>query len=179
MADSLCPILRAVHDELFLMRQDSQRLAQLRRQLILDSAPELAYDDITKLLATSLDVPIAMLNFLDENRDWFKSTVGLAQRQSPTNTSFCETFLHSSVDLMVVDDTMQDARFQQHPLVTGAPYVRFYAAARITSAGHTLGTLCAYDIKPRKISTEQIETLQTLATAVIELIRKRATSDSA
>ena len=65
MADSLCPILRAVHDELFLMRQDSQRLAQLRRQLILDSAPELAYDDITKLLATSM----TRLYWLEGNGD--------------------------------------------------------------------------------------------------------------
>ncbi len=161
------------------MRHDSQRLAQLRRLLILDTAPELAYDEIARLLATSLDVPIALINFLDRDRDWFKATVGLEHGQSSAETSFCETFLRSSIDLIVVDDTTLDERFQQHPLVTGAPYIRFYAAARITSAGHTLGTLCAYDVKPRKISVDQIETLQTLATAVIELISKRDASDSA
>lgn len=160
------------------MRHDSQRLAQLRRQLILDTAPELAYDEITRLVAANLDVPITMINFLDHDRDWFKSTVGLAHRQSSTETSFCDTFLHSSVALIVVEDTTLDERFEQHPLVIGAPFVRFYAAARITSAGHTLGTLCAYDVKPRKISIEQIETLQTLATAVIELICTRASSDN-
>jgi GAF domain-containing protein len=158
------------------MRHDSQRLAQLRSQLILDSAPERAFDDITRLLAASLAVPIALINFIDQDRDWFKSKVGLTHCQSPAETSFCETFLRSSVDLIVVDDTALDERFAQHPLVIGEPYVRFYAAARITSAGHTLGTLCAYDLKPRNISVEQIATLQTLATAVIELLRMRTAS---
>ena len=155
------------------MRQDSQRLAELRRHLILDSVPERAYDEITRLLASSLDVPIAMINFLDKERDWFKSAVGIAHCESPAETSFCESFLHSEVDLIVVDDTTLDPRFSAHPLVVGAPFMHFYAATRITSAGHTLGTLCAYDVKPRKITLEQIQTLQTLANAVLELVVKR------
>ena len=155
------------------MRQDSRRLAQLRHHLILDSPAERAYDEITRLLATSLEVPISLVNFMDENRDWFKSAVGLTHCESPAETSFCEAFLSSSVDLIVVDDATLDERFATHPLVVGEPFIRFYAAARITSAGHTLGTLCAYDVKPRKISVAQIETLQTLATAVIELLNKR------
>ena len=155
------------------MRHDSQRLAQLRHHLILDSAAERAYDEITRLLATSLVVPITLINFMDEDRDWFKSMVGLPHCESPAETSFCETFLRSSVDLIVVDDTRLDERFAAHPLVIGEPFIRFYAAARITSAGHTLGTLCAYDMTPHKISVAQIETLQTLATAVMQLLDKR------
>ena len=155
------------------MRQDSRRLAQLRHHLILDSPSERAYDEITRLLATSLEVPISLINFMDENRDWFKSGVGLTHCESPAETSFCEAFLRSSVDLIVVDDATLDERFATHPLVVGEPFIRFYAAARITSAGHTLGTLCAYDVKPRNISITQIETLQTLATAVMELLNKR------
>lgn len=155
------------------MRKDSERLAQLRRQLILGSTGEHAYDEITRLLATSLEVPITLINFMDEDHDWFKSAVGLTPRESPTKTSFCEAFFHTSDEIIVAHDTTLDMRFQQHPLVTGAPFVRFYAAARITSAGHTLGTLCAYDMKPRQISVEQINTLKTLATAVMELLCKR------
>lgn len=158
------------------MRKDSARLAQLRRQLILGSAGEHAYDEITRLLATSLEVPVTLINFMAEDHDWFKSAIGLPALASPSETSFCEAFLRTSDGVIVVHDTTLDTRFQQHPLVIGAPFVRFYAAARITSAGHTLGTLCAYDMKPRQISIEQINTLRTLATAVMELLKKRMSS---
>jgi GAF domain-containing protein len=157
----------------FKMRSDPKRLAQLRRQLILDSAREPAYDDITTMLASSLDVPMAMINFLDERRDWFKSAFGIEQRESSAHTSFCDAFLDSTVDLIVVEDTSGDARFANHPLVVGAPFVRFYAAARVTSGEHIVGTLCAYDFKPRNITVAQIETLRTLAHAVIELLKRR------
>jgi len=160
------------HDT-YKMRKDSQRLAQLRQQLILDSTAERAYDEVTRLLSTSLEVPITLINFMDEDRDWFKSTIGVTQCESPVETSFCEAFLRTADCVIVVSDATLDARFQQHPLVTGTPFVRFYAAARIVSAGHTLGTLCAYDMTPRKISVEQIETLRTLAGAVMELLSKR------
>lgn len=161
------------------MRRDSERLAELRRQLILGSTVEHAYDEITRLLATSLEVPITLINFMDEDHDWFKSAVGLTPRESPTETSFCEAFFRTSDEVILAHDTTLDARFQQHPLVIGAPFVRFYASARITSAGHTLGTLCAYDMKPRKITVEQVETLQTLASAVMEMLRKRSVPSAA
>lgn len=157
----------------FFMRHDSKRLAQLRRHLILDSAAEHAYDEIARVLATSLEVPITLINFMDDTRDWFKSAVGLTRGESRVDTSFCEEFFRSPDDLIVVNDTRLDDRFAKHPLVVGEPFIRFYASARITSAGQTLGTLCAYDIKPRKISVEQISTLQTLATAVMELVHQR------
>lgn len=157
-------------------RKNSERLAQLRRQLTLDSTQAHAYDEITRLLATSLEVPITIINFMDEDHDGFKSAVGLTPGESPAETSFCEAFFRTSDEVIVAHDTTLDARFQQHPLVIGAPFVRFYAAARLTSAGHTLGTLCAYDMKPRQISVEQINTLRTLATAVMELLNKRSAS---
>ena len=139
------------------MRQDPSRLAELRRHLILDSSRERAYDDLTRLLATSLEVPIAMVNLLDSERDWFKSCIGLPVSESPASTSFCETIFSTSQDVIVVEDTLQDPRFATHPLVVNAPFVRFYAAARLTSGGHTLGTLCAYDTRPRQIAAGQIQ----------------------
>ena len=110
---------------------------------------------------------------MDDDRDRFKSTIGLAQRESPAETSFCEAFLRTAGEVILLVYTLLDARFQQHPLVIGTPFVRFYAAARIVSAEHTLGTLCAYDIEPRKTSVEQIETLRTLTIAIMELLSKR------
>lgn len=155
-------------------RSDPLRLAELRRLLILDSTVERVYDDLTMLLANSLDVPISIINILDEERDWFKSTVGLSNRQGSAETSLCNVFFTSSEDVVVVEDATQDARFAKHPLVVGTPFVRFYAAARLKVAGHTVGTLCVRDDKPRKVTTEQIQYIQTLASAVTELLNQRA-----
>ena len=155
------------------MRNDPNRLAELRRHLMLDSSAERAYDDIARLLATSLEVPIVMVNLLDEDRDWFKTCIGLPLSESPAATSFCEVFFNTTEDLIVVEDTVAAPDLATHPLVVGPPFIRFYAAARLAVNGHTLGTLCAYDFQPRKISETQIQQLQTLATAVVELMRKR------
>ena len=156
------------------MRNNSFRLAELQRHLILDSSAEKAYSDIAKLLATSLEVPIAIVNFLDDDRDWFKACVGMPMTESPAVASFCETFFNTSEDLIVVEDTHESALFAQHPLVTGEPFVRFYAAARLRVNGHTLGTLCAYDIVPRQITPEQVDQMRTMAGAVVELLSRRA-----
>lgn len=156
------------------MRNDPSRLAQLRRFLILDSSAERAFDDITRLLSTHLEMPIAIVNFLDADRDWFKSCFGLPHTESPAVTSFCEAFFNTTDDVIVVEDTTSDPRFAEHPLVVGAPFIRCYAAARLAIDGHTLGTLCAYDVQPRKISTDQVRQLQMLAGAAVELIRQRA-----
>lgn len=155
------------------MRNDPSRLAELRRLAILDSTPEKAYDDLTRLLSKSLAVPITMVNMLDEERDWFKSCVGIQQTHSPRVTSFCESFFDSNSDLIVVEDTLLDARFARNPLVVGRPFVRFYAAARLVSRGRTVGTLCAYDMQPRKLTTQQVDQLRTMAGAVVDLMAER------
>ena len=155
------------------MRNDSARLNELRRLLILDSTKEKAYDDITQLLATSLDVPITMINFLDAERDWFKSSVGLRQTQGPVGTSFCEGFFQSDDDLIVSNDTTVDPRYSSNPLVAGEPFIRFYAGARLTVSGHTVGTLCVYDIRPRSISPAQMKHIQMLAQDVLTLMASR------
>ena len=155
------------------MRKNPDRLVELRRQLILDTSIEKAYDDITKLLSESLDVPIAMVNFMDVDRDWFKSRVGLPLTESPVDTSFCEFFFNSDKDVIVVADTLQSEQLSQHPLVTGKPHVRFYAAARLVVNGQTLGTLCAYDMRPRHLLPEQIDQIKALTLAVLDLVESR------
>ena len=156
------------------MRKNPERLSELRRQLILNTSAEKAYDDITKLLSVSFDVPIVMVNFMDDDRDWFKSCVGLPISESPVVTSFCETFFHTDQDVIVVADTLQNDQFCQHPLVAGAPHIRFYAAARLQINGQTLGTLCAYDTQPRELLPDQIYQLKALTLAVVELIHSRS-----
>ena len=155
------------------MRQDPARLKALRQCLILESSAEQAYDDLARLLATGLEVPMAMVSLLDADRDWFKAAVGMLITESPAATSFCEIFFHTRLDMIVVEDTHLDARFAQHPLVLGPPHVRFYAAARLALSGHTLGTLCAYDLKPRQLSASQLALVRSLAEAAIQLLHQR------
>ena len=155
-------------------RHDPARLAELKRLCVLDSSPERAYDDITRLLATELAVPITMVNLLDEERDWFKSCFGVQQTQSPAVTSFCEMFFTSAADVIVVNDTLLHQRLAQHPLVVGRPFIRFYAAARLVVKGQTVGTLCAYDVAPREITPEQVLHLQQMAGAVVEFLMRNS-----
>ena len=160
------------------MRHDPSRLAELRRILVLDSGPERAYDDITRLLATSLAVPFTMVNLLDAERDWFKSCVGVQQTQSPAVTSFCEAFFNTAQDLIVVEDTLDDDRFRTHPKVLGRPFIRFYAAARLVVRGQTVGTLCAYDMVPRRLAPQQLDHLRAMASAVVDLLGRHKTGGS-
>lgn len=155
------------------MRKDPARLAKLHELLVLDSCPERAYDDIVNLLATNLDVPMVMVNMLDSDRDWYKSLRGLTVNESPSVNSFCEAFFNTTDDLILVEDTRLDPRFASHPYVLNKPYIRFYASARLSFDGHTVGTLCAYDVQPLQISAEQVDQMRLLANAVIELLCKR------
>ena len=155
------------------MRNDPTRLAELRRLMVLDSDVERDYDDITRLVATTLGVPIAIVNLLDAERDWFKSCVGIDLRESPVATSFCQAFFDTGEDLIVVADTMLDPRLAGHPLVVGPPHIRFYAAARLAVRGQTVGTLCAYDLQPRQVPVATMAQLQVLASAVVELLLRR------
>lgn len=155
------------------MRNTPERLQALKSLALLDTAAEVAYDDLTRTLAQTFDVPIAMVNLLDADRDWFKSCIGVSLAESPAETSFCEIFFHCDDDLLVVPDTTADPVFSSHPLVVGAPFIRFYASARLAFAGHTVGTLCIYDVQPKQVSAEQIETLRVLRLATMEVLARR------
>ena len=102
------------------------------------------------------------MNYLDQDRDRFKTCVGLPVRESPAATSFCETFLRNNDDVIVVEDTTVTPA-STHSLVQGDPHVRFYAAARLVDGEHKWAPLCAYDLQPRSITVEQVAQLKTLA----------------
>ena len=112
---------------------------------------------------------------MDENRQWFKSKVGLDATELPRDTSFCgHTILQR--DLFVVPDATRDERFADNPLVTGDPYIGFYAGVLlITPDGHALGTLCVIDRVPRTLTPMQQEALRVLsrqAMAQLEIRRQ-------
>lgn len=155
------------------MRKNPERLQALRSLALLDTASEVVYDDLSRTLAKAFDVPIAMVNLLDADRDWFKSCIGVSLAESPAETSFCEIFFHCDDDLLVIPDTAADPHFLTHPMVVGAPFIRFYASARLAFDGHTVGTLCIYDTQPKDVSPEQVETLRIMRMAAMETLAKR------
>ena len=155
------------------MRKNDARLNVLQSLAILDTAPEVVFDDLTRLAAQAFSVPISMVNLLDADRDWFKSCVGFPVTESPASTSFCEVFLQFDQDAVVVEDTLLDARFAHHPMVVSQPCIRFYAAVRLSVSGQTVGTLCVYDISPKQVAPDQLDTLMSLGTAAIQLLVRR------
>ncbi len=160
--------------------REAERLTALRRYEILDTAPEQEFDDITRLAAQICDAPIALISLVDSERQWFKSHIGLDACETGRDVSFCAHALHQQ-HLFIIPDALADARFAGNGLVTGEPYIRFYAGAPlVTGDGQTLGTLCVLDCVPRTLSASQQETLLALARMVIaHLELRRKTSEQA
>ena len=149
------------------------RIEALLRYEILDTAPEEEFDDITRLIARICDAPVAAINFIDRDRQWFKSEIGLGLRQTSLDVSICSQAILQP-DLFIVPDTLMDTRFAENPLVTGWPHLRFYAGAPLeTSDGFRIGTLCVSDYRPRGLLDTQKEALKTLARQVMVLLELR------
>src|SRR5687768_10019652 len=154
---------------------DAERLAALRRYGILDTPPEQAFDDITRLVAHVCQTPMATVTFIDGHRQWFKSEIGMGVRETPLDLSICAHAILSS-DLYVIHDTLEDETFRNNPVVVGKPHVRFYAGARLVSPdGHALGTLCVVDCVPRTLTAPQQDALRALARQVVTQLELRQT----
>ena len=140
-----------------------ERLAVLRECGVLDTAPEQRFDDLTELASELCGTRIALVSLIDEQRQWFKSTVGLGVTQTCRESAFCAHAILTNAPLIIRDAT-HDPRTFDNPLVTGEPFIRFYAGVPLhSSEGLALGTLCVIDTDVRDISSEQLIALQRLA----------------
>ncbi|MGD0766893.1 MAG: EAL domain-containing protein [Tepidisphaeraceae bacterium] len=152
---------------------ESERLSALRRCQQLDTASEIAFDDLVFLASRVCEAPMAAISLVDEHRQWFKSQVGLGVRQTPREVAFCAHAILQP-DLLVVPDALKDERFHDSPLVRNDPHIRFYAGAPLLTAdGQAIGALCAMDTVARSLSTQQAEALQALARQVMNQIELR------
>jgi anti-sigma regulatory factor (Ser/Thr protein kinase) len=153
---------------------EAGRLKALRQYRILDTEPEQAFDDLTLIASQICGVPVALISLVDEDRQWFKSRVGIEARESSRSVSFCA---HAILQrgIFTIPDASKDDRFRDNPFVRGDPHIRFYAGAPITTQdGYALGTLCVIDYVPRKLTDNQIKALEALerqVTAQLELRR--------
>ncbi|MYL23975.1 diguanylate cyclase [Halomonas alkaliantarctica] len=143
------------------------RLQALADAQILDTPKEPAFDEIVEVASLICEAPIAVINFIDHDRQWFKAEKGLGVRETPLDISICAHAILEA-DLLTVPDTTRDSRFAQNPLVVGEPHLRFYAGALLKNReGYPLGTLCVLDHKPRELTERQRFALQALANQVI------------
>jgi len=161
-----------------LPKNEAARLEVLQRYAILDTFPEQAFDDLVRLAALICGTPIALVSLVDHDRQWFKSKIGIDDDQTSREVSFCA---HAILDesVMVVPDALEDKRFRNNALVTGAPQIRFYAGAPlITEQGHALGTLCVVDRVPRTLTDDQKSALKSLSRLVVaQMELRRSVSD--
>lgn len=152
---------------------ETKRLKVLWQYEVLDTVPEEVFDDLTDLAAHICETPIALISLVDEDRQWFKSRLGLSLSETSRDISFCAHAITTD-GLLIVPDATKDQRFKDNPLVTGGQKIRFYAGAPlITPDGHALGTLCVLDKKPRALRLEQQQALRVLAHHVMTQLELR------
>jgi len=155
---------------------EADRLAALRSLDILDTPAEERFDRITRLAAARFEVPISTVTLIDEDRQWHKSCVGVGGREDPRAVSFCSVAIETPAAL-IVHDAREDPRFSENPLVTGPPFIRFYAGQPITSMdGYRVGTLCVIDRRPREFGAGELALLRDLARIAEDEVNHRELS---
>ena len=149
-----------------LPEDEERRIKALKELQILDTKMEERFDQITRIAAAAFDVPIALVTLVAQDRQWFKSRVGLNVTETPRDQAFCaHTILDTKV--MIVRDTLLDPRFADNPLVIGEPRIRFYAGYPLTLPnGISPGTLCLIDTRPRDLDEAKLGLLRDLGRLV-------------
>ncbi|MFT4076596.1 MAG: GAF domain-containing protein [Asticcacaulis sp.] len=153
---------------------EASRLAALKRTGLLDSDPEPLFDQLTQLGARFLHMPTCLISLVDEDRQWFKSRVGLEVQSTPRDVAFCDHAIRGQ-SVMIVPDATKDPRFRDNKLVTEGIKIRFYAGAPITYEGENIGTVCVIDYRPNtQFGDREVAVLKHLAEMTAGILRKNA-----
>lgn len=147
-------------------QDESRRLSTLRSLNVLDTPHEERFDRLARMAKRMFNVAFAVVSLVDENRQWFKSCIGLDATETSRDVSFCgHAILEDGV--FVIEDALADPRFSDNPLVVDEPSIRFYAGCPLKALnGSKLGTLCVIDTEPRVFSEEDRFALADLASMV-------------
>lgn len=153
---------------------EEERLSALYSYNIMDSLPEKDYDNLTKIASEICQTPVALITFMDRERQWFKSKVGVELTENARDYTFCAHGMIDSQEPLVVNNATEDPRFEKNPLVTGPYHVRFYAGVQLVDKdGFPLGSICVLDVVNKEISESQLNTLKILGEQVMRLLELR------
>ena len=155
---------------------DRERVRQAELDALdLDAFAETAFDDLTHAAAETLNAPIATITIIDGAWQWFKSKVGLEHGPTLRANAFSDYAIRTPDSFFVVEDAAADPRFANHPLVTGEPHIRFYAAAPLRlSSGQAIGTVDIMDTRPRKVDPAKLDQLKFMADQVVATLEARS-----
>jgi GAF domain-containing protein len=155
---------------------EPERLRALQELEVLDTMPERAFEDIVFLASYICRTPIALISLVDADRQWFKARIGLDVPETSRDLAFCAHAILEPERVLQVADATRDERFATNPLVTGDPFIRFYAGAPlVTPDGRAIGTLCTIDRVPRELDADQTRALQALSREVMAQLELRRT----
>ena len=158
--------------------REAARLKALDEMRILDTAPEENFDRIARLAKLVMNTPMVTIALIDQDRQWFKSSIGMAVRETCREVSFCTQTIKRSTPL-IVRDALLDPDFRDNPLVVGEPYIRFYMGVPLrTFEGLSVGTLCIMDRVPRTPLPDQLAVMQDLAGLVVDELELRRLADT-
>ncbi|MFV8335535.1 sensor histidine kinase [Flavobacterium sp. RSP29] len=153
---------------------EEERIKLLESYSILDTLPEAEYDNLTLIASQICGTPIALITFLDEERQWFKSHTGLDISETPRDYSFCAYAINDPENIFIIPDARNDVRFHDNPIVAGQENVVFYAGVPLTNEdGMPLGTICVIDHKPKVLTPDQIRSLKALSVQTMKLLELR------
>ena len=157
-----------------LPTNELQRVQAVRSYEIFDTEEENDYDALTSIASMICQIPVALITFIDDKRQWFKSHHGTVINENLREYSFCTHTIAAEEEIMVVSDASKDERFANNPMVTGPTKIAFYAGVPlVNSEGYALGTLCVLDQVSRELTPDQKNALKILAKQVIDKIELR------
>jgi len=155
---------------------ETERQKDLDSYSILDTLPEVDYDNLSAIAAEICGTSISLISLIDNKRQWFKSHHGYDETETPREHAFCAHAINDPNDIFVIQDARTDERFHDNPLVTGEPHIIFYAGVPLTSeSGMALGTLCVIDHKAKRLNESQLKSLRALSNQVMNLLELRKT----
>ncbi len=160
-------------DEVLKQQQEAARLSTLRHLNILDTLPEYEFDEIVDLAASICEVPICLFSLVDENRQWFKSCIGLSVKETSREISFCSRAIEHPEEPLIIPDAREDDRFKNNPLVINKPNLVFYAGFPVVYNGMPLGTICLVDYVKRVLTPVQMKAMKTFAHNISQLLQLR------
>ncbi len=152
---------------------EKQRQKAVEKYRLLDSLSEESYDNLTDLMAYITETPISLITLLDNDRNFLKSHHGVPFNESPRALSFCGHAINSDDEITIIEDARLDERFHDNPIVDEHSAIFYAGVPLVDPDGYKLGTLCVYDVKPRKLNDGQKKALISISKQVISLFEQR------